>query len=161
MPTSKAQPRSIGSSRPERTPRARSGSPLTARARASTPPAVAADTADMCEIEVIDHAKVARARQALPAPETVATLAETLRALGDRTRLLIVAALAAEDELCVCDLASLVGVSESAVSHSLRTLRQLRVVRYRKVGKIAYYALDDAHVAQLVGEGIRHVEERA
>ena len=94
MPTSKAQPRSIGSSRPERTPRARSGSPLTARARASTPPAVAADTADMCEIEVIDHAKVARARQALPAPETVATLAETLRALGERTRLLIVAALA-------------------------------------------------------------------
>lgn len=160
MPTAKAQPRSIGSPRTERSHRASGQSPVTARIERSARPPVVPDTGDVCEVEVIDQAKVARARLALPAPETVATLAETLRALGDRTRLLIVAALAAEDELCVCDLATLVGVSDSAVSHSLRTLRQLRVVRYRKVGKIAYYALDDAHVAQLVTEGVRHVEER-
>lgn len=154
MPTSRSQSRSTGRPRTERASVAGPVRPLPA----VQPKPPADDTADCCEVEVIDHVKVERARQALPAPETIATLAETLRALGDRTRLLIVAALAAEDELCVCDLATLVGVSDSAVSHSLRTLRQLRLVRYRKVGKIAYYALDDAHVAQLVTEGVRHVE---
>ena len=112
--------------------------------------------ADVCEVACVDPVKVERARAALPSAPALAALAETFRALGDPTRLLIVAALA-DAELCVCDLATLVGVSQSAVSHSLRTLRQLRVVRYRKVGKIAYYALDDAHVARLVREGVRHV----
>ena len=78
--------------------------------------------------------------------------------LGDPTRLRLVAALAAE-ELCVCDLATLLGISQSAASHSLRALRQLRLVRYRRAGKIAYYSLDDAHIAALLGEGLRHVEE--
>lgn len=117
-------------------------------------------TADVCEVTCIDAAKVERARRAAPAPDTVLTLAEMFRVLGDPTRLVLVAALARE-ELCVCDLATLVGVSQSAVSHSLRALRQLRLVRYRKVGKIAYYSLDDAHVARVVTEGVRHVEERA
>jgi DNA-binding transcriptional ArsR family regulator len=89
----------------------------------------------------------------------VGALAETFRVLGDPTRLRIVFALSRE-ELCVCDLATLLGVSQSVVSHSLRALRQMRLVRYRKVGKIAYYALDDEHIASLVGEGFRHVEER-
>ena len=79
--------------------------------------------------------------------------------LGDPTRLQIVSALSAEDvgELCVCDLATLVGVSDSAVSHSLRSLRHLGVVRYRKLGKIAYYAIADSHVAVLVKEGVQHL----
>jgi DNA-binding transcriptional ArsR family regulator len=118
-------------------------------------------TRDVCEIQCVNELKVQRARQALPSLATIGTLAETLRALGDPTRLQIVAALSAEgvEELCVCDLATLVGVSQSAVSHSLRTLRQLRLVRYRKAGKIAYYRLDDAHVGRLVAEGVRHVED--
>ncbi len=125
------------------------------------PPVSAA--ADICEVEVVDAAKVARARRSLPSAETTAVLAETLRALGDPTRLQIIGALATKGvgELCVCDLATLVGVSQSAVSHSLRTLRQLRIVRYRKAGKIAYYTLDDAHVAQLVAEGVQYVEAQA
>jgi DNA-binding transcriptional ArsR family regulator len=88
----------------------------------------------------------------------VRTLADTFKALGDPTRLRLVAALATE-ELCVCDLATLLGVSQSAVSHSLRTLRDLRLVRFRRSGKIAYYTLDDAHIATLLAEGVRHVEE--
>ncbi|MCC7003069.1 MAG: helix-turn-helix transcriptional regulator [Gemmatimonadaceae bacterium] len=118
------------------------------------------DKSDLCEVEVVDHDKVARARAALPDPSTLVDLAELLRALGDPTRLQIVCALATDDvdELCVCDIATLVNVSESAVSHSLRTLRQLGVVKYRKAGKIAYYMLDDAHVAQLVREGVRHIQ---
>jgi ArsR family transcriptional regulator, lead/cadmium/zinc/bismuth-responsive transcriptional repressor len=61
--------------------------------------------------------------------------------------------------LCVCDLANLLGVSQSAASHSLRALRQMRLMRFRKEGKIAYYALDDEHIARLLDEGFRHVEE--
>jgi ArsR family transcriptional regulator len=91
-------------------------------------------------------------------PEAVAALAETFRVLGDPTRLRIAFALSRE-ELCVCDLAALLGVSQSVVSHSLRALRQMRLVRYRKDGKVAYYALDDEHIASLLGEGFRHVEE--
>ncbi len=118
------------------------------------------DKSDVCEVEVVDHEKVARARAALPDPMTLVDLAELLRALGDPTRLQIVCALAADGvgELCVCDIATLVTVSESAVSHSLRTLRQLGLVKYRKAGKIAYYTLDDAHVAQLVREGVQHIQ---
>lgn len=125
---------------------------------APEPPAPGPSMADVCEIACVDAEKVARVRAAGPASATLLALAETFKALGDPTRLRIVAALA-QEELCVCDLASLVDVSESAVSHSLRTLRQLRLVRYRKMGKIAYYSLDDAHVARLVAEGLGHIEE--
>lgn len=120
------------------------------------------DRADLCEVQVVDRERIVRARAALPQTETLAALAELLRAIGDRTRLQIVCALATErvGELCVCDLATLVGVSDSGVSHSLRTLRQLGLVQYRKVGKIAYYRLDDDHVGGLVREGIRHLERQ-
>ena len=116
--------------------------------------------ADVCEVACVDQVHVERARRALPADATLRTLAETFRALGDPTRLRIVAALAAGGvgELCVCDLATLVGVSPSAVSHSLRTLRELRLVQYRKAGKIAYYRLDGAHATRLVADGVEHVE---
>lgn len=143
--------------RPRRARRPGPSAPVKARRAAKADDATCSA---VCEVDVIDQAKVTRARQALPAPATVGVLAETFRALGDPTRLQIVSALAHE-ELCVCDLASLVGVSQSAVSHSLRVLRDLRLVRYRKVGKIAYYTLDDAHIVSLLGEGRRHVEERA
>ena len=113
---------------------------------------------DRCEVLCVDDAKVAHVRRTAPAAATLVALAETFRALGDPTRLQIVTALA-QAELCVCDLATLVGVSESAVSHSLRTLRQLRLVRVRKEGKMAYYTLDDSHVASLVAEGLGHIEE--
>ncbi len=85
-------------------------------------------------------------------------LAETFRVLGDATRVKIAFALSHE-ELCVCDLANLLGVSQSAVSHSLRTLRQMRLVRFRKEGKIAYYKLDDEHIDNLLQEGFRHIQD--
>jgi DNA-binding transcriptional ArsR family regulator len=95
----------------------------------------------------------------MKSPEAVATLAETFRVLGDPTRLRIAFALSCA-ELCVCDLASVLGVSQSVVSHSLRALREMRLVRYRRDGKIAYYALDDDHIGTLVDKGFRHVEEQ-
>lgn len=90
--------------------------------------------------------------------DSVQLLAETFRVLGDPTRVKIVFALAHE-ELCVCDLATIVDASQSAVSHSLRALRQMDLVRYRKEGKIAYYSLDDDHIGRLIEEGFDHVRE--
>ncbi len=113
---------------------------------------------DACEIEFIDEARVKRVRKAMKSPEAVAALAETFKILGDPTRVRIAFSLARE-ELCVCDLANLLGVSQSAVSHSLRALRQMRLVKFRKEGKIAYYTLDDEHIAHLLDEGFRHVED--
>lgn len=90
--------------------------------------------------------------------DSVGSLAQTFKVLGDPNRVRIAWALA-NQELCVCDLATLLGMSQSAVSHSLRALRQLGLVKYRKAGAIAYYNLDDGHIAHLLDEGFRHVEE--
>lgn len=114
--------------------------------------------AEVCEVEFVDEGKVKRVRRAMKSDEAVTTLAETFKLLGDPTRVRIAFALSRE-ELCVCDLANLLGVSQSVVSHSLRALRQMKLVRFRKEGKIAYYALDDEHIAHLLDEGFRHVEE--
>ena len=127
---------------------------LRAGAAADRPPA----HDDGCAAGVHDPERLARARAGAPAAERVARAAEMLRALGDPTRLRIAAALARE-ELCVCDLAALVGLSQPTVSHSLRTLRQLRLVRFRKAGKVVYYALDDAHVAGVIAAMLRHAAE--
>ena len=97
----------------------------------------------MCDVRCIDAPTVARVRGAMPQPADVALAAERLRLLGDPTRLRLLAALARAEELCVCDLALILGaaVSQSAVSHSLRALRQLGLVTYRRAGKVAYYRL--------------------
>ena len=85
-------------------------------------------------------------------------LAEIFRALGDPSRVRILDALS-HDELCVCDLATLAGMSESAVSHQLRLLRNLRLVRSRREGRMVFYALDDQHIVTLFEQGLRHVDE--
>jgi ArsR family transcriptional regulator, lead/cadmium/zinc/bismuth-responsive transcriptional repressor len=89
-----------------------------------------------------------------------AVLADTFKVLGDLTRVRLLHALA-QAELCVCDLAALVGSSESAVSHQLRLLRSMRVVRARRAGRMVFYALDDEHILGLFEQGLRHVEEAA
>lgn len=113
---------------------------------------------DSCEIEFVDEKRVRIAARALRSGEATQLLAETLKVLGDPTRIRIALALSRE-ELCVCDLANLLGVSQSAVSHSLRALRQMGLVRFRREGKIAYYSLADEHVGQLLELGFSHVEE--
>ena len=97
------------------------------------------------DVPIVHLEAVAEARRALPANDVVDGLARTFAALADPTRLRIVAALATR-ELCVCDLAATIGLTESAVSHQLRRLRDLGLVRARREGRLAYYALDDDHV---------------
>jgi len=87
-------------------------------------------------------------------------LAETFSAMSDPTRSKIIYALCQEKELCVKDIAAIIGTTNSAISHQLRTLRNMRLVKYNKVGKIAYYSLDDIHINNLFAEGLRHVEEK-
>jgi DNA-binding transcriptional ArsR family regulator len=93
----------------------------------------------------------------IPAPQ-VAALAETFRALGDPTRVRVLDALS-RAELCVCHLAELLGLSESATSHQLRLLRSLRLVRTRRAGRMVFYTLDDQHITRLFAQGLEHVEE--
>jgi DNA-binding transcriptional ArsR family regulator len=97
-------------------------------------------------------------KAALMSAQTVEALADTFRVLGDPTRVRILDALSA-GELCVCDIASLVGISESAVSHQLRLLRGMRLVRPRRAGRLVYYAVDDQHILELLGQALTHVEE--
>ena len=96
---------------------------------------------------------------ALLNPATVTALAETFRVLGDETRVRILDALARE-EVAVCDLADALGLTQSAVSHQLRLLRGLRLVRSRRDGRHIYYTVDDDHVVKLFTQGLEHVQER-
>ena len=113
---------------------------------------------DVCDVEFVDERKVKRVARAMKSAAHIALVAETFKVLGDQTRVKIAFALSRE-ELCVCDLANLLGVSQSAASHSLRTLRQMNLVKFRKEGKIAYYSLDDEHIARLLDECFRHAGE--
>lgn len=115
---------------------------------------------ELCDIVHLHPARVAELRQALIEQADVTDLADTFRALGDPTRVRILDALS-HGELCVCDLAALVGISESAVSHQLRLLRNLRLVRPRRDGRMVFYALDDRHIITLFRQGLRHVQENS
>lgn len=114
--------------------------------------------ADVCEIQFVDGDRVGKVADQMKSAAAFRLLADTFKALGDPTRIRIAFALSRE-ELCVCDLANLLGVSQSVVSHSLRVLREMQLVKFRKEGKIAYYTLDDDHIGALLEEGFRHVEE--
>ncbi|MCP4669317.1 MAG: winged helix-turn-helix transcriptional regulator [Deltaproteobacteria bacterium] len=111
-----------------------------------------------CDVRVVHLNRVHRAREdAIPEREND-RLAQTYKALGDPTRLKIVMALEG-GEMCVCDLAAFLGLSESAVSHQLRRLKDLALVKHRREGQILFYSLDDDHVADLLKVGLEHVLE--
>ncbi len=113
---------------------------------------------DLCEDHIVDREKVRDAAQAMPGANILNGLAETFKVLSNPARLRIIHALSG-DELCVCDLAVLLDGTESAVSHQLRILRNLRLVKYRREGKLIYYSLDDQHVRQLLDAGLEHMHE--
>src|SRR5688500_12507143 len=115
--------------------------------------------AEACEVRTVHSERVARGRGLLLDDEMYAELAETFRALADSTRAKIIYSLLRQ-ELCVCDLAAVVGTSESAVSQHLRVLRNLRLVRPRRDGKLVYYSLDDAHVRRLLDLSLTHLGDR-
>lgn len=115
-------------------------------------------TTDTCQITCINKDTVALAQQEMPETSTLVETAEIFSMLGDLSRIRILQALSTT-ELCVCDLATILEASSSAVSHQLRLLRAKGLVSFRKEGKMAYYSLADDHVRQLLTLTIKHVQE--
>jgi len=111
-----------------------------------------------CQVRVVHLDRVARARAEAVEDREMERLGGIYKALGDSTRLRMLLALLS-GEMCVCDLAAYLGVSESAVSHHLRRLKDLALVRNRREGQVLYYSLDDDHVAGLMRMGLEHVRE--
>ncbi len=113
---------------------------------------------DTCQVRVVHLERVAQANQSKLPDRTLNRLSLIYKALGDQTRLKIVLALS-DGEMCVCDLASYLCLSESAVSHQLRRLRELSLIKNRRDGQILYYSLDDNHIAELLKVGLEHIKE--
>lgn len=111
-----------------------------------------------CQTTCVNRSKVERVLRRLPEQECLLGAADIFKMLADPNRLRLLHALS-QEELCVCDLAELVDISASAVSHQLRLLRTAQLVKYRREGKMVYYQLDDEHVGRLLQEGLRHAEE--
>lgn len=114
--------------------------------------------AECCEEHVIHTDAVAQARDAMPGDEVTSAAADFFKAFSDKTRLRILCALVT-GELCVCDIAALLCMSQSAISHQLRFLKQSRLVKSTKKGKTVYYALCDDHIQVILSQGIAHVQE--
>ena len=113
---------------------------------------------DRCGIRFVHWDRIVDAREREIPSKDIERLANLYKILGDPTRLRIISALS-QEEMCVCDLAAYTGLTESAISHHLRRLRDLYLVRNRREGQILYYTLDDEHVAQLLTLGLNHVQE--
>ncbi len=113
---------------------------------------------DMCDVHAINPEKVARAKAALVSDETAVRLSDAFKVLGDPTRIKIIFALLGE-ELCVCDIAATLQMSQSAVSHQLGSLRRERLVKRRKAGRSVFYSLDDVHIERLLSQCLEHVTE--
>ena len=114
---------------------------------------------EVCDLVQIDLTRVRKIRAALVQPDAVQGLADTFSAFGDPTRVRILDALS-HGELCVCDLAAVLRLSQSAVSHQLRLLRGLRLVRPRREGRVVFYDLDDQHIISIFKQTLQHVEEQ-
>lgn len=113
---------------------------------------------EKCDAEVIHEEVVNQVKAKMPKEEILYDLAELFKVFGDTTRIKILWALA-ESEMCVCDIAALLNMTQSAISHQLRILKQAKLVKNRRDGKIVYYSLDDDHVEQIFGQGLAHIYE--
>jgi len=114
--------------------------------------------ADTCEILNFDAGKVSRAQSELARLDTL-KVASMFKALADDTRMKIAYALTVEEELCVCDVANIIGSSVATASHHLRLLRNMGLAKYRKAGKLVFYSLDDEHVKELIALAVAHSKE--
>lgn len=113
---------------------------------------------EFCECDLVHKTTIQAVKKKMPKEETLYDLAELFKVFGDTTRVKIISALF-EAELCVCDIAELLGMSQSAISHQLRVLRQARLVKHRKEGKVVFYSLDDDHIKSIFNQGLEHILE--
>lgn len=113
---------------------------------------------ERCSSNVIHKEIVDRVKSSIPPEETLYDLAELFKVFGDSTRIKILCALF-EAEMCVCDIANLLNMTQSAISHQLRVLKSNRLVKYRRDGKVIYYSLDDHHIKEIFDAGLNHITE--
>ncbi|MFZ7133428.1 MAG: ArsR/SmtB family transcription factor [Eubacteriales bacterium] len=113
---------------------------------------------DQCDCNIIHQDIIDKVKNKMPQEEQLHQLAEFFKVFGDFTRIKILFALF-HSEMCVCDISTLLNMRQSAISHQLRTLKQARLVKYRKEGKVVYYSLDDDHVKQIFNDGMEHISE--
>ena len=113
---------------------------------------------DSCDVNIIHEEVVARVRAVMPVDSNFYSLANFYKMFADNTRLKILWALSCED-MCVCDLAALLGMTMSAVSHQLKSLRLVNLVKFDKQGKVVYYSLVDCHVRDIFEQGFEHILE--
>ena len=111
-----------------------------------------------CECNYIHEDIVNETKDKMPEDEMLYDLAELFKVFGDTTRIKILYALFS-NEMCVCDIANLLNMTQSAISHQLRVLKQARLVKFRKDGKTVYYSLDDSHISQIFNCGLNHIQE--
>ena len=111
---------------------------------------------DICAVKCINEEKVKKTVKTIPLPEDIVQMANIFKALSDPSRLKIVLALLSQEH-CVCDIAVICNQTDSAISHQLRILRTLKIVKPRRDGKIIYYSIDDDHVAALINMSLNHV----
>jgi len=116
------------------------------------------DSLERCFCDVIHEDVVRKVKSKMPKEETLYDLAELFKVFGDSTRIKILWALE-EAEMCVCDIAALLNMTQSAISHQLRVLKQAKLVKNRKEGKVVYYSLDDEHVRAIFQQGLAHINE--
>lgn len=113
---------------------------------------------EFCSCDILHENLIEIVKKKMPQEEKLYDLAELFKVFGDTTRVKIISALF-EAELCVCDIAVLLGMSQSAISHQLRVLRQARLVKHRKEGKVVFYSLDDEHIKTIFNQGLGHILE--
>ena len=115
-------------------------------------------SAPCCQAEIVHTDVLETVRTQLPPDEVLYDLAELFKIFGDSTRIKILYALL-QSELCVCDIAGLLDVTQSAVSHQLRVLKASKLVKFRREGKVVFYSLADDHVMSILSQGMEHIEE--
>lgn len=113
---------------------------------------------EFCQCTIVHRNVIEEVRTKLPKEEVLYDLAELFKVFGDTTRVKIISVLF-ESEMCVCDIAELLNISQSAISHQLRVLRHARLVKPRKEGKVVFYSLNDEHIKSIFDQGLDHVLE--
>ncbi len=114
---------------------------------------------EVCEVSIIHHDVLARVREKMPPEKPIYEVSELFKMFGDATRSRIICALYIE-EMCVCDLAALLHMTHSAISHQLRLLKISRIVKSRKEGRVVYYSLDDTHITEIFTMALEHTMEK-
>jgi DNA-binding transcriptional ArsR family regulator len=114
---------------------------------------------ESCNCTIIHEDIINKVKDCIPEDETLYDLADLFKVLGDSTRIKVLCALF-QAEMCVCDIAALLGMTQSAISHQLRVLKQARLVKYKREGKVVYYSLDDEHVKSIFDQGLVHISEK-